>query len=192
MSRGKENNAGDAKVWSVEDDLVVYDHLKSYMPGPKLAKSPKVAALVAKLSASADEIVARYGELVDISGPARLRLDEAVSAKARAREGLAAPAKKAPPKAKKSGGAALLKVGCMSVRTIFSPVGGWSWRTCGWAARIIPIASHDALISPLLRRSAPSARCSGRYPRSSLAAAACGWCCSSRPTTATDAPRLAA
>ena len=106
MLRGKENNAGDAKVWSVEDDLVVYDHLKSYMPGPKLAKSPKVAALVAKLSASADEIVARYGELVDISGPARLRLDEAVKAEARAREGLAAPAKKAPPKAKKSGGAA--------------------------------------------------------------------------------------
>ncbi|CAH0379896.1 unnamed protein product [Pelagomonas calceolata] len=106
MALGKENNAGDAKVWSVEDDLVVYDHLKSYMPGPKLAKSPKVAALVAKLSASAEEIVARYGELVDISGPARLRLDEAVKAKARAREGLAVPAKKAPPKAKKSGGAA--------------------------------------------------------------------------------------
>ena len=90
MSRGKENNAGDAKVWSVEDDLVVYDHLKSYMPGPKLAKSPKVAPLVAKLSASADEIVARYGELVDISGPARLRLDEAIKAKALA--------KTAPPK----------------------------------------------------------------------------------------------
>ena len=48
MLRGKENNAGDAKVWSVEDDLVVYDHLKSYMPGPKLAKSPKVAALFAR------------------------------------------------------------------------------------------------------------------------------------------------
>jgi hypothetical protein len=105
MLRGKENNAGDAKVWSVEDDLVVYDHLKSYMPGPKLAKSPKVAALVAKLGCDADQIVARFGELVDI-GPARRRLDEAVKAKALAREGLAAPAKKAPPKAKKSGGAA--------------------------------------------------------------------------------------
>ena len=89
-------------MWSVEDDLVVYDHLKSYMPGPKLAKSPKVAALVAKLSASADEIVARFGELVDISGPARLRLDEAVKAKARAREGAAAPRKAEEPK----GGAA--------------------------------------------------------------------------------------
>ena len=84
MSRGKENNAGDAKVWSVEDDLVVYDHLKSYMPGPKLAKSPKVAALVAKLGCDADEIVARFGELVDMS-PARRRLDEAVKAKALAK-----------------------------------------------------------------------------------------------------------
>ena len=75
MSRGKENNAGDAKVWSVDDDTTLWDQLQSEVPAPKLAKSPKVAALVAKLSASADEIVARYGELVDISGPARLRLD---------------------------------------------------------------------------------------------------------------------
>ena len=106
MLRGKENNAGDAKVWTVDDDITLWDQLQSEVPSPKLAKSPKVAALVSKLSASADEIVARYGELVDISGPARLRLDEAVKAKARAREGLAAPAKKAPPKAKKRGGAA--------------------------------------------------------------------------------------
>ena len=81
MLRGKENNAGDAKVWAVDDDITLWDQLQSEVPAPKLAKSPKVAALVAKLSASADEIVARFGELLDPLGPARYRLDEAVRAK---------------------------------------------------------------------------------------------------------------
>ena len=94
MLRGKENNAGDAKVWTVDDDTTLWDQLQSEVPAPKLAKSPKVAALVAKLSASADEIVARFGELLDPLGPARYRLDEAVRAKSRARKGLTKPKKK--------------------------------------------------------------------------------------------------
>ena len=106
MLRGKENNAGDAKVWTVDDDITLWDQLQSEVPAPKLAKSPKVAALVAKLSASAEEIVARFGELLDPLGPARYRLDEAVRAKSRARKGLTKPKKKsgagAKPKKKKS------------------------------------------------------------------------------------------
>ena len=90
MLRGKENNAGDAKVWTVDDDITLWDHLESEVPSPKLAKSPKVAALVAKLGCGADEIVARYGELVD-TAPASIRLEEAAKRR-RAREGLAAPA----------------------------------------------------------------------------------------------------
>ena len=86
MLRGKENNAGDAKVWSVEDDLVVYDHLKSYMPGPKLAKSPKVAALVAKLSASADEIVARFLALDAMSEVRSLELGSNTSIEGKSRD----------------------------------------------------------------------------------------------------------
>ena len=80
MLRGKENNAGDAKVWTVDDDITLWGQLSSEVPSPKLAKSSKVASLVAKLGCGADEIVARLGDLLT-PYPASARLEQAIEAR---------------------------------------------------------------------------------------------------------------